>query len=318
MLIDQFIVLFALLLTGFLCKRFSVFSDSAVNGINTFVIYIGYPCLILVKTASMDMNHSVFLNFLFVLFISIGLFLLFGVYARLYFRGRRFSGDDRSTLELATFLPNNGFIGFPVAITFFGNAGLLFMVASNVAMNFTTFTYGLTILKRGRETTPDSLRKTFLTVLRRLASPNISAAIAGIILCYNGIKLPGAATGFLDTVGNIATPMAMIAIGTMLVGSFGPHTFKKRAVMEPMLNKLFVMPLVTAVIVWFLPLVPLAKTIMIVANALPTAAVTAVLCEQYKRDKALASETVVISTLISMVTIPLAIWVLGNLRITRF
>ena len=282
-----------------------------MNGINTFVIYIAYPCLILIKTASMDMSHDIFWNFLIVLFVSIGLFLIFGGYARLYFRGRRFSGDDRSAIELTTFMPNNGFIGFPVALTFFGDMGLFYMVANNVAMSISTFTYGMSVLKRGRETTPDTFRKAFLMVLKRLVNPNICAAIVGIIFCFFEVRLPEAATGFLDIVSLTATPLAMIAIGTMLVGSFGIRTFRKRAVIEPVLNKLFVIPLLTAAIVWFLPFSPLVKTILIVANSLPTAAVIGVLCEQYKRDHALASEIIVISTLISMVTIPFFIWVLG-------
>jgi predicted permease len=261
----------------------------------------------------MDMNHSIFYSFLFVLFLSIGLFIFFGGYARLYFRGKRFNNVDRPTIEMVTFVPNNGFIGFPVAITFFGDMGLFYMIANNVAMSISIFTYGLSVLKRGRDITTDTFRKSFLKGFRRLANPNVSAAIAGIILSYLGVKLPNVAIGFLDIVSLTATPMAMIAIRTILVDNLSLNTIKKRAVIEPTLNKLFVLPLMAAVIVWFLPLDPLAKTIIIVANSMPTAAVVGVMCEQYKRDYVLACENIVIATLISMVTIPFAIWILGAL-----
>ena len=145
-----------------------------------------------------------------------------------------------------------------------------------------------------------------------LASPKVSVAIAGIILCYNHITLPQIANDFCSIVGSIATPMAMISIGTMLAGNFGPRSFKKHAVMEPVLNRLFIVPLASAAIVWFLPLDPLVKTIIIVSNALPVATMVAILSEQYNQNKGLAGETIVISTLFSMVTVPLVIWLLTN------
>ena len=309
---DQFIIFFMLLLTGYFCKKYKVFTDLAINGINKFIIYIAYPSLILTKTAALEMESRIFVNFLMVIIISIGFFLLIGAYARLYCHGKRFEGEDRPALELAVLYPNNGFMGFPVAITFFGNFGLLYMVANNVAMNISMFTYGVTVLKRGRGSPGELFLKKTLKFLKMIANPNISAAIAGIIFCYNHVELPGIAGGFLDLVSAAATPLAMISIGTMLAGSMGLSTFKKRAVIEPIVNRLFVIPLIAAAIVWFLPLDSLVKTILVVANVLPTAAYVPILCEQYGRDKSLASEIVVVSTLFSMATIPFAIWLLGR------
>ena len=308
---DQFIIFFLLILTGFLCKKFKVFTDPVVNGINTFVVYISFPCLILGRISMLEMDHTVFLNFLLAIFISLGLYFVFAGYARLFFKGKRFNTTDRPAMELAAIIPNNAFMGFPIGIIYFGNIGFLNMLANNIASNIFIFSYGVSVLNRGSEKTNHPISKKNTKFFRIFINPNICAAIAGIIICYNQIRLPDAAAGFLDTVGAVATPMAMISVGTMLAGSFGLHTFTKRAVLEPMLNKLFILPLLTAAIVWFLPLAPIVKTILILVNLLPTGTVIPVLCEQYGRDKETASEILVISTLLSMVTIPLAIWVLG-------
>jgi len=309
---EQFIIFFLLLITGFFCKKYNVFSDSAVSGINTFIIYIGYPCLILVRTTALDMDHRIFINFLFAFFINLGLLLLFGTYGRFYCRGKRFHDDDKPVAELALMSSNNGFIGFPVAVSFFGDLGLFYMVACNIALNTTFFTYGVSVMRRGRASN-ESFKKKAAGFFLMLASPKVSVAIAGIILCYNHITLPEIANDFCSIVGSIATPMAMISIGTMLAGNFGPRSFKKHAVMEPVLNRLFIVPLASAAIVWFLPLDPLVKTIIIVSNALPVATMVAILSEQYNQNKGLAGETIVISTLFSMVTVPLVIWLLTNL-----
>jgi len=244
--------------------------------------------------------------------IYLGLLFLFGVYGRLYCLGKRFSGEDRPVAELALMASNNGFIGFPVAVSFFGDLGLFYMVACNIALNTTFFTYGVAQMKRGRENPDEPFVKKLAGFLLMLASPKVSVAIIGIIFCYNSIELPGIANEFCNMVGNVATPMAMISIGTMLAGNFGLHSFKKRIVVEPVLNRLLIVPLITAAIVWRLPLDPLVKTIMMLSNALPTATMVAILSERYERDKGLAGESIVVSTLFSMVTVPFAIWLLQH------
>jgi len=315
---DQFIIFFLFLLTGFLCKKYGVFTDSAVNGINTFVVNIAFPCLILERTLALDMNHSIFINFLLALFITLGVFVVFGFYARFVCRGKAYPDEDKPVSELAVFFPNNGFIGLPVAQLFYGGVGLLYMVGCNIALNTTCFTYGLTRLRRGTDTETVPFGKRVLKLLLFVIHPKICAAVLGIILCYNHISLPAFADGFLTTVGAVATPMAMISVGTLLAGTFGLRSFKKRVVMEPALNKILLIPVISAAIVWFLPIDPLVKTIIVVSNTMPIATMVPILSEQYGKNKGLAGETLVVSTIFSMATIPLFIWALKMLQTGGF
>jgi predicted permease len=110
---------------------------------------------------------------------------------------------------------------------------------------------------------------------------------------------------YLEIVGAVATPLAMISIGTMLAGGFGPKSFASLRVLEPALYRLFLMPALTLVIVWFLPLDPMVKTILVIGNAMPVAATVPILSEQYGRNKSYAGEILVVSTIFSMVTAPL-------------
>jgi len=301
-----------LLITGFFCKKYGIFNDATVNAINKFIVFIGYPCLILGRLAVLDMDHSLFINFLLSLFINLGLLLLFGAYARLYSRGRRFPEEDKPDMEFSIMSPNNGFMGFPVAISFFGDIGLLYMIGSNVALNTMFFTYGSALMKRGREIEAESVPKKLKKLLISLAHPTICAAFVGILICYSRVELPGFAIEYLNIIGPIAPALAMISIGTMLAGGFGPHSFRKRIVMEPVLNRLLVTPLITFIVLWFLPIDPFMKTILIVSSTMPVAAFVPIISEQHGRNKSLAGETVVISTLFSMATIPFAIWILNN------
>ena len=309
--INQFLIFFLLLIMGFFCRKYGLFSEAAVGGINAFIINISYPCLILLKTATLEMTAGTFGTFMLVVFINLGLLLLFGAYSMLYCRRKGFDSVDRPAVEFAMFASNNGFMGFPVALTFFGDFGLFYMVGANIALNLMFFTYGISLMKRGRGEPGESIWKKIRGLLLMIVNPKISFALIGIVICYFAINMPAVVVEFLDLIGAVATPMAMIAIGTTLAGNFGIRTFKKRAVVETLINKLFIIPLLTFVIVAFIPLDPLAKTILVVSSLMPTATTVAVLCAHYDRDKAIAGEILVTTTLFSMLTVPLFIWVLG-------
>ncbi|MDR3305653.1 MAG: AEC family transporter, partial [Clostridiales Family XIII bacterium] len=305
---QQFVIFFLLLLTGYVCKRYHILTDAATNAINKFVIMVAYPCLILARTTRLEMDHRIFVNFLLTLFITFGLLLLFGGYARLYCKLRKVPSEDAPVSEFSIMSPNNGFMGFPIAVTFFGSMGLLYMVACNVALNTMFFTYGIAILRRGRGVPGESVKKKVVEFLSLLVNPKVSAAIVGIILCYNHIALPELALTYLDSVGAVATPMAMISIGTFLSGGFGLSVFKSRVVMEGVIAKLIVVPIIGFLLVYFLPLDPSVRMILIVANLMPVAATVPILAEQYGRNKQLGGEMLVVSTIFSMGTIPLGIW----------
>jgi predicted permease len=305
MLFGQFILFFLLLLTGFLCKRFGIMSDAMVSGVNKFIIMIAYPCLILARTVSLEMDQAIFMNFIMTIFINLAFLMLFGGIAYLLYRARRYPREEAPISEFSTMSSNNGFMGFPIAVTFFGDIGLLYMVASNIALNAMFFTYGTGLLSRDRMRPKESVLKKLVRYISLVANPKVSSAIVGVVLCYNGIMLPDIAMEYLELVGGVATPLAMISIGTMLAGGFGPKSFANVRVMEPALYKLFLIPAITLIIVWFLPLDPMVKMILVIGNAMPVATTVPILTEQYGRNKGYSGEIIVVSTIFSMITVPL-------------
>ncbi|MCL2493223.1 MAG: AEC family transporter [Clostridiales bacterium] len=307
----EFVIFFLLLATGYCCKRFGIFGDAAINNINRFIILIAYPALILVRTSSLDMTHRIFLNFLLMIALSVALLLVYAGYAYVYAKKRRFPSEEAPAAELAMICPNNGFMGFPIADTFFGDMGLLYMVASNVALNTFFFTYGVTALMRGRGEAGEPFLRKLKNIALLVVNPKVSAAIVGIVFCVNHIVIPDFLEQFLQQVGNCATPLAMISIGTIIAGGFGAASLKNSVLVEAVIGKVLIIPLFTFAIVWFLPIDPMVKLILIVASTLPTATTIPILGEQYRRGKELAGTILVVSTLISMGTIPLGIWLLG-------
>lgn len=304
-MVEQFILFFALILTGYICKRQGIITDGMDRSLNRFIISISFPCLILHRMVNLNISDKAFAGFLMAVGICLGLFVVFAIYTFMYVKIRKFKDELRPIAEFAIISPNNGFMGFPVAVAFLGSLGLLYMVASNLALNLMFFTYGIILMKRGRNSEKKSFSMMLLEFVKLLINPKISAAIIGLILCYNHILLPSVVDEYISMIGAVSSPMALIFIGSTLYGSSFKTIIRKVKVMEISINKLIVIPLITLAIVYFIPIPNIIKAVLVIGNALPVATTVPIFCELYDRDKNAAGEALFMSTVISIVTIPL-------------
>ncbi|MHC1723222.1 MAG: AEC family transporter [Aminipila sp.] len=312
----RFLVLFALMATGYILAKKKVFDSNSTHAINKFIVYFAYPCLVVQKISSLEMEKSTFTNFIITLILStLLLYLGYGI-AYLYGKARKFPRENANVAEFSMASPNDGFMGFPVALLFFGDMGLLFMLAHNSALNLYFFTLGISMMKRNKQDKRGiTITSAVKAITKLIMNPNILALIAGLILCGLGIKLPVPFNDYFLYVGNVATPMAMIYIGTSLAKSNFVEIIKDKKIIECCLMKLVWLPLITYGIMLFMPVSNIIKITCILGSCFPTAATVPMLAEQEQQDSRLGSEILFLSTVFSAITIPLAIQLI-NMFIT--
>lgn len=306
----EFLIFFALLITGYLCKKIHLIDDGMNKSINNFIIYVAYPCLILERIGSLKMADGIFENFMITLGIYGFLFVVYGFYAFSYFKVRKFPKADRSVGEFSMISSNNGFMGFPIAFTFFGEVGLLYMIACNLTLNLMFFSYGIHLMTRDKEGYKNSFKDILISLGKLLLNPNIWAAVLGFIISGNDFEIPETMSKYLALVGGIATPMAMIYIGSTLVASNIFKILTSKIIIEIVVNKLFIIPALTMLVVFFIPMDPLIKTICVLSSAMPCAATVPIFAELYNKNNSMASEALFLSTIISLGSIPIIITML--------
>lgn len=311
---SRFLVLFALMATGYLLSKKGIFNDNANHAINRFIVYFAYPCLVVQKISTLDMERSLFIDFLITVALATGLLYLYHGIAYFYAKTRKFPRENANVAEFAMASPNDGFMGFPVALLFYGEKGLLFMLAHNAALNLYFFTLGITMMKRNQQ---EKAKLSWMScgkfVGKLIMNPNIMALIVGLTLCALHVALPQPVNDYLMYIGNVATPMAMIYIGASLSKSNLFNIIKNKMIIESSLMKLIWLPMITYFIVMSLPLSDLIKITCILGACYPTAATVSMLAEQERQDTVLASQILFLSTVLSAVTIPIAIQLLGIL-----
>lgn len=308
----KYLVLFAILFTGYFLRRIGFLDEAMNHGLNKFIVYFAYPCLIVHNLGTLDMNHQLMLEFLLMLVLTLVCFFLYGGWMYLYCKFRKVPRDVSNIVEMSSLSPNNGFMGFPITLIFFGEKGFLFMLAHNAAMNFFIFTYGIHIIRRNkdavRKRTPRLILRSFLKVL---FNPNVVALIIGFLISVLRLPLPEPVDEYLLYIGNVSTPMAMVFIGSTLAGCNLLEIMRDRIVIEGTLNKLVILPLMTYLLVILLPIDPLIKAILILGCCFPAAATISMLAEQEKENEEMASKILFLSTLLSIITIPLSIKVIN-------
>ena len=310
----RYFVLFAMLFTGWFLRKINFIDDRMNHSINKLVVYFAYPCMIVHNIGTLEMSGKVLFQFGATFVLSLACFYIYAFAAWAYSKARKIPKDISNVAEYAMVLPNDGFMGFPVALIFFGETGLLLMLAHNAAMNFFTFTYGLKLMRRNstgyRKMTPNLILR---AVFRFVMNPNILAMAIGLVVSMIGAKLPQAVDDYLLYLGGVSTPMAMIFIGSSLTNYRIRDCVTSLLTMECAAMKLIWLPLLTIGLVWFLPLEGMIKCGIVLGCAFPTAATVSMLAEQEGQSIGTSSRVLLISTVASIVTVPMTIQLLTAL-----
>lgn len=206
-------------------------------------------------------------------------------------------------LELCVGVMNNLLIGLPILQSVYGPTAVLIAGLTSLPFNFMLYTYG--VWRLSREARRGSLR------VRDIFSPSVLATLAALVFFLFSLPVPGAVSRLMSAAAAVTMPLSMIVIGiTMGKEDLGAALRDKR-VYGIALFRLVLSPLV----VWLLlrPLTDnalLLKTCVVIAGC-PTGIVVPILSLQYGHDASLPSNCVIVTTLLSLVTLPILLLLLG-------
>lgn len=198
---------------------------------------------------------------------------------------------------------NCGFMGIPLVNGLLGKEGVFFLTAYIAVFNMFVWTHGLSLMSG--ET--GSIRM----VLKKFIQPSVIGIILGIICYVLRIRLPEVLANPLNMVGDMNTPMAMIVAGCTLAESDLLGALKQPRTYWLSALKLLVMPLITMGILHVLNADHMIALTILAAASSPTAAMITLFALQNNKDGNYASELFTITTMFSLVTIPVMM-VLGS------
>ncbi len=290
-LLRQIAIMALLAAVGVYLSRKGFLSPQGTKDLGAILLRVIIPCVI-VKSYITEFSRERLLE----LALSAGLaligFILAMVISYLVF------GKRRRLENFAASFCNAGFIGIPLAQAIIGEEGVFYIAASVALLNLFQWTYGVYIMAD---------RKDAISARTIAKNPVVIAIVIGVVLFVSRIPVPGIVTSTLGYIAGMNTPIAMILMGTYLAKLPLKKLLDKRAY-GCVLFRLVIIPAVILLVFWVLPVsnadIALAAFL---AAATPVGANICVFAQQYDCDYEFSVVTVCLSTLLSVITVPLLV-----------
>ena len=290
-LLRQIAIMALLMAVGIYLSRKGFLSPQGTKDLGAILLRIIIPCVI-VKSYITTYSRERLLELALSAGLALAAFILaMGIAYLVYGKRRRIE-------NFAAAFCNAGFIGIPLAQAVIGDEGVFYMAASVALLNLFQWTYGVYIMTDRK----DSIRAK--TIVK---NPVVIAIVVGIALFLSRLPVPGILTSTLGYIAGMNTPVAMILMGTYMAKLPWRKLLDKRAY-GCVLLRLVVIPAVVLAVFWALPItnqnVALAAYL---AAATPVGANICVFAQQYDCDYEFSVVTVCLSTVLSIVTVPLMV-----------
>ncbi len=300
--LNQMLVLLLLLIVGVVCAKTGVVDKESNRRLTRFAMAVCQCAMILSSVINADLGLTgkeiltIFVSGcgMYVVLVALGL----GLRALL-----KKTPDSRSVFGFMTIFGNVGFMGFPVVGAIFGEKAIFYASLYNIPFNVLCYTLGV-MLMRGDKETGEKLN------WRSLINGPLVASLLAIVLLILDLRVPQPIDEAVGMLGDAIVPLSMIIIGASLgdmklrdaVSDWRCYVFSA--------FKLLVVPVVVYLIMSPIVKDPFLLGVTTVLSGMPVAAISVMLTIEHGGDERLPSKAVFISTVLSVITIPLICGVL--------
>ena len=293
--LEVMVVLFIIVILGYVACKLAYIGDTFDKKLSSIVVDITCPMLVLSSVMGDELpDRTLILPLLGVGFLTYILLLVFGFWVpRLITKNH----DDQGMIGFALMFANVGFIGYPIVSSIFGPHAVFYAALLNMPNTFFIFTAGVMLIKGEY-----SLKQFNPKVL---VSPAMLGAFLAAIIVALGIHTPDIIARPVTMVGNITVPAALMIIGSSMAKLPIREIIGSPKVYITALLRLTIVPLSIYFLFKACGVSDLVNNINTVVIAMPVASFGTMFCLKYGRNPSLITETTFITTLGSIITIPL-------------
>ena len=292
--------LFVIVIVGYMAGKLGYMGGEFDRKLSSLVINWTCPALILSSAMTGELPDRRYI--LPLLAISVVTYLVLTGVAFWLPRFLTRRKDDEGVVGFAMMFGNVGFMGYPVVASIFGHEAVFYAAVLNVVNTFAVFTVG-TILVTGRgEVEGPRFQKKVL-----YSTPMLSAYLTMLIVALEIDNIPAYISQPLTMIGDITVPAALLIIGSSMSQLPLRALMGNTTVYITTVMRLVVVPVAMYFLCLLLGFDPYVVNINTVVIAMPVATYGTILCLKYNRDTSLMAEVTFITTLLSMITIPLLV-----------
>lgn len=297
-------VIFLLILVGFFLAKKGFLSPHSQKEMTALILYVLLPCT-LIKSFDIDFSRDILntgLKLAVTMFITYNCsYIIANIIAKKY----KLDPIQKDVHTLSMIIPNVGFMGYPIVNAIIGPEGIIFAVMANMGFELFAWTIGIKTISRN-----SSVKHTDNVALSLLKTPAIIAIIVGMVLFTTPLTIPEPVRSTVVLLSNAMSPIAMIIVGISLANSHITQLLKDKYMYISCLTRLVFIPLCLFAVLKSLNFQETAYFIPMILISMPTAGYATMFATKYESDSLLASEIISMSTLFSLITIPLILSIL--------
>ncbi|NLB90959.1 MAG: AEC family transporter [Clostridiales bacterium] len=286
------VLLFMYMLIGVLCNKTHIITKDTRKHFNNLLIYITLPATVFSSFLNNITSEEISQGGLMLL-LSAGICIASYGLSLLLWHNK--SPNKKTTLQFSTVFSNAGNAGIPVASMVFGNLGTLMASFFLIPIQVFIWTLGIALyMPKGNKH----------NIKKILFNPCLISIVLGMLLFATNLKAPSFLVEGIRTLGNITGPLSMMIIGSTLAEIKPQNFFDKDSLLICFVRLLSIPLALVGILQWISIPAPLWQ-IAVTLSAMPIAFLAAVFSETHGKDHAFASKCIFLSTLFSLVTVPL-------------
>jgi predicted permease len=286
-------MLFLLVGAGIILRKKGILHEEAKAVLTDLVIYFILPCNI-ISSFLIEFNRKVLMKFAIILVIASLIQVVCLILANSLYRKE--PGGRKKVLQYGTVCSNAGFMGNPIAEGVYGAQGLMFASIFLIPQRIVMWSAGVSYFTES----PD--RKT--VVKKVLTHPCIIAVYIGVFFLVTQLKMPEFLENTIRGVGGCTTTVSMVLIGTILA-EVKLKSILDWGIVKYTVIRLFLIPFMVYIACRLFSIDPMLSGVSVLLAGMPAGSTTAILAAKYEGDYIFATKCVVVTTLLSLVTIPL-------------
>lgn len=288
----QVVTLFLMMGVGFLLGKLGKLSHNTLSQMSFLLLYLVSPC-IMIECFQVDATPQLLIELGQGAVITLACYGLYIIISKFLFR--RQTCDDRDSLQFSVVYGNIGFMGVPLVQSILGSNAMIYGAISLAAFNLYSWTHGVVTMGGKKAISPKNV----------FINPGVIGIVVSLALFLTGIAFPAPIKSTVSFLADLNTPLAMVVIGGQMASANLSMALRRPTLYTASAVKLIIIPAVTALALLPLNLSPALYGATILLSAAPTAGITSMFAQQFGRDTTTASQTITLSTILSIFTLPI-------------
>jgi predicted permease len=300
-IINSILILTVIIFIGFIVTKLKIITEEGSAVISGIIMKVSFPLLIVISMQK-SFTPELFKNSMGLILLSLAIYAVLIILVTIFGKKSSLPIDKLKILQFLIIFGNVSFMGFPVVSAIYKDVGIFYASCFNLFYNFLMFSYGIMILDR----------KSAKLDIKKIFNPGLIATIIGFVLFLTSYNLPYIIYRPMEWIGDMTIPLALLVVGSCLARIKLKDLINEPIIWIYTLERLLVFPIILLIILKAIGLTSYLLVIPVVLLATPAPLTAGIFAKTYGGDELLANKSIVLSNFLSIITVPLIIFLIGK------